>query len=226
MALSIPDFSATTVQRAKAAEKQRTELGQGSFLRLMTEQLKHQDPLKPLDSNEFLGQLAQFSTVQGITGLQESFTGVSNALTADQGLQGAAMLGHTALIPADRATLGTPVDGQTRGIDGAIFAEGPGTVTMEITDAGGQLVKRIEVQANQAGDTAIHWDGTDASGAAVPAGEYRFKASYTGSTGQAAAAVPMLAGKVDSVVLSSQGLLLNLGGIGQVPLSAVRSISS
>lgn len=225
MSLAITDFAAQAVQQSQQAEAKRTELGQDAFLRLMNEQLKHQDPLKPLDSNQFLGQLAQFSTVKGIEGLQTAFAEVAGALTADQGLKGASLIGHTAMIPADRATLGVPVDGQPRGIKGAIFAEGPGTVTMEITDAGGQLVRKINVPAAQAGDTPFEWDGTDAGGNPVAAGEYRFKASFTGSTGQATAAIPMLSGRVDSVLLSPQGLVLNLSGIGSVPLAAVRSIS-
>ena len=47
------------------SEARSGALGQADFLHLMTEQLKNQDPLKPLDSQQFLGQLAQFSTVQG-----------------------------------------------------------------------------------------------------------------------------------------------------------------
>lgn len=225
MSMSILDYQTQAVQQSQAAERKRTELGQDAFLRLMNEQLKNQDPLKPLDSNQFLGQLAQFSTVKGIEGLQKMFADVASALTADQSLKGASLIGHSALIPADRATLGAVVEGEPRRIKGAIFAEGPGTVTMEISDAGGQLVRRISVQATQAGDTPFEWDGRDAAGNPVAAGEYRFKASFTGSTGQATAAVPMLSGRIDSVLLSPQGLVLNLSGIGSVPLAAVRSIS-
>lgn len=218
------DYAAYAQQQAQAAETKRTEMGQDAFLRLMTEQLKHQDPMKPLDGNQFLGQLAQFSTVKGIEGLNKSFADVSAALSANQSLQGASMIGRSALIPADYANLGAEVAGQPRGIDGAIFAEGAGTVRMEITDASGQKVRTLEVPASEAGDIDVHWDGTDAAGRAMPAGEYHFKATYLKSDGTAVAAVPMLSGRVDSVVLSPQGLILNLAGIGQVPLSAVRRI--
>ena len=55
-------------------------LGQADFLRLMTEQLKNQDPLKPLDNNQFLGQLAQFSTVQGIDKMQNAMEAVASVM--------------------------------------------------------------------------------------------------------------------------------------------------
>ncbi len=222
LAISSSDYA---VQQAQAAEAKRTELGQDAFLRLMTEQLKHQDPLKPLDGNEFLGQLAQFSTVKGIEGLQTAFAAVAESLSADQALQGASLIGRSALIPADRATLGPAVEGQERGLDGAIFAEGAGVVALDITDAAGQVIKHIELPVTAAGDIDFHWDGTNAAGQPVQAGEYRFKASYTNTvTGKTTAAIPMLEGRVDSVVLSPQGLILNLAGIGQIPLSAVRRI--
>src|SRR3546814_17285142 len=55
---------------ASKTPERDTALGQADFLRLMTEQLKNQDPLKPMANAEFLGQLAQFSTVQGIDKMQ------------------------------------------------------------------------------------------------------------------------------------------------------------
>ena len=52
-------------------------MGQADFLRLMTEQMKNQDPLNPLKGNEFLGQLAQFSTVQGIENMQQAMSAMA-----------------------------------------------------------------------------------------------------------------------------------------------------
>jgi len=56
-----------------APGKSRSTLGQQDFLSLMTAQLKNQDPTKPMDNNEFMSQMAQFSTVSGINDLNKSF---------------------------------------------------------------------------------------------------------------------------------------------------------
>ena len=65
------------------------KLGQEEFLRLMITQLKNQDPTKPLDSGEFLGQLAQFGTVSGLADLKSSFTELAGSLVSNQALQAA-----------------------------------------------------------------------------------------------------------------------------------------
>ncbi len=92
-------------------------LGQADFMRLMTEQLKHQDPLKPLSNSEFIGQLAQFSTVQGISDLNTSVAGFGSALTGDQVLKGAALVecrletGRTHQVRVHMASIGHPLVG-------------------------------------------------------------------------------------------------------------------
>jgi hypothetical protein len=69
------DPSALGLALPQAAEAE--ELGQEEFLRLMMTQLRNQDPFKPMESGEFLGQLAQFGTVTGLGELQQSFEGLA-----------------------------------------------------------------------------------------------------------------------------------------------------
>ena len=65
-------------------EKKRADggaLGQGDFLKLMTTQLQNQDPFAPMENADFIAQMAQFSTVTGITDMGESLKGISNQLS-------------------------------------------------------------------------------------------------------------------------------------------------
>jgi len=78
-------------------ENSRTELGQQDFLELMITQFKNQDPFEPMDNGDFLGQLAQFSTVSGIESLNQGFAGLSESMQSDQILQAASLVGHTIL---------------------------------------------------------------------------------------------------------------------------------
>ncbi|TGV57618.1 flagellar basal body rod modification protein, partial [Mesorhizobium sp. M2D.F.Ca.ET.160.01.1.1] len=57
------------------ATKKKNTLDHADFLRLMTEQLQHQDPLKPMDNTQMVAQMAQMSTVQGITDLNKTVKG-------------------------------------------------------------------------------------------------------------------------------------------------------
>jgi hypothetical protein len=69
-------------------------MGSEDFLTLMVAQLENQDPTKPLDNMQFMGQLAQFGTVSGIQELNEAFGGLSAALGSNQALQAASLVGR------------------------------------------------------------------------------------------------------------------------------------
>ncbi len=206
-----------TTPSAPAKEQQ---LGQTDFLNLMITQLKNQDPMKPLDSSQFLGQLAQFSTVSGISSLQTSFASLASSLTSNQALQAAGLVGRSALATASSMTVGA---GQS--VSGAVdLPSDTGGVLIQVSDAYGQPVRTIQLGAQTAGLASFTWDGTDASGAAVPAGTYSFAAAFqSGNKSQSAAT--LLSAPVDSVLLDSSGFQVQLRGIGEVPFNTVREIS-
>ncbi|HVI60443.1 MAG TPA: flagellar hook assembly protein FlgD [Luteimonas sp.] len=198
-------------------------LGQADFLQLMTEQLKNQDPLKPLDSQQFLGQLAQFSTVQGIEKMQDAMGAMASVMESDQTLRAAALVGHDALVQVSDVDLAAGA-----GLKGEITATAAGPMTVDILDADGTRVRRMTVQAGAAGAAAFEWDGRDDAGNAVGAGRYTIRA-VAGATDPTAAddaaLLPVcVKAHVDSVSIESTGLALNLSGLGSFPLSAIRRI--
>ena len=199
--------------------KKAEDLGQADFLRLMTEQLKHQDPLKPMANSEFLGQLAQFSTVQGIQGLQSTVNDLTASLGTDQMLRGAALVGRNVLVPS--AKLALAAEGSVKGV---VAAPASGTVTLDITDANGQSVRKITVSADKAGEAAYEWDGKDAQGKRLPAGSYGITASFTGADGTSKTLDTYVEAKVDSVTVGSDGVYLDLAGLGTAPLDYVLRI--
>lgn len=210
-------FSNTTT--TTTTTKKPENLGQADFMRLMTEQLKHQDPLKPLSNSEFIGQLAQFSTVQGISDLNAAVTGFGDALTGDQVLKGASLVGHSVLIPSEKLALAA--SGDTTGV---VMAPSPGTISVEITDASGVVVKKIEIDAEAKGEAAFAWDGLNAKGERMPAGAYSIKATHTDASGTATALNTYVDATVESVTIGSDGLYLNLPGLGTAPLDYVLRI--
>lgn len=198
------------------------ELGQADFLKLMTEQLKHQDPLNPMENSEFLGQLAQFSTVQGITNLQSTVEGFSTALASDQVLRGAALVGHEVLVPSAKLAL----DDSATAVSGVVAATAAGTVNFDITDANGQFVKTVSVQADAAGEVAFSWDGTDANGNRMAAGLYSVTATQIdASSGDKSTLSTYVQAPVESVTVGSDGLYLNLKGLGAAPIDYVLRVS-
>ncbi|HEY0335316.1 MAG TPA: flagellar hook capping FlgD N-terminal domain-containing protein [Stenotrophomonas sp.] len=203
-----------------AATKKEEALGQADFLRLMTEQLQHQDPLKPMENSEFLGQLAQFSTVQGIGDLNSTVNGFASSLSSDQVLRGAQLVGHQVLVPSAKLALE-----DTGSVTGVVAATDVGTVNFDITDANGQKVKTISVQADKAGEVPFAWDGTDANGNRMAAGSYNITATQTDSTGADTTLSTYVQAAVESVTIGSDGLYLNLKGLGTAPIDYVLRVS-
>jgi flagellar basal-body rod modification protein FlgD len=210
-------FSNTTTNTTTT--KKPENLGQADFMRLMTEQLKHQDPLKPLSNSEFIGQLAQFSTVQGISDLNTVVKGFGDALTGDQVLKGASLVGHAVLIPSEKLALAA--SGNATGV---VMAPSPGTTRVEITDATGVVVKKIEIDVEAKGEMSFAWDGLNAKGERMPAGTYSIKATHTDTSGTATALNTYVDSTVESVTIGSDGLYLNLPGLGTAPLDYVLRI--
>ena len=205
-----------TTGAATTAKKADT-LGQADFMRLMTEQLANQDPLKPLSNSEFVAQLAQFSTVQGISDLNTTVNGFTASLTGDQVLKGASLVGHSVVVPSE--SLALPASGKATGL---VMSSGAGKVTFEITDASGVVVDTIEADAT--GETAFSWDGVKANGERAPEGTYSIKATHTATDGTATALNTYVDATVDSVTIGSDGLYLNLPGLGTAPLDYVLRI--
>lgn len=198
--------------------KKSDSLGQADFLRLMTEQLKYQDPLNPMQNSEFLGQLAQFSTVQGIQGLQSTMDGLASSLATDQMLRGAALVGRDVLIPSAKMTLGA--EGT---VNGVVAAPDAGSVTFEVTDANGQSVRKFTVKADAAGEVAFEWDGKNEAGERLPAGTYGVTATFGAGEDKKSLSTYVEA-RVQSVTVGSDGVFLDLPGLGTAPLDYVLRI--
>jgi flagellar basal-body rod modification protein FlgD len=199
-------------------------LGGTDFLTLMLAQLKNQDPTSPVDSNEFLSQLASLSEVQGITQLNTQFTSLSNSLVSGQALQASALLGHQALVQSSTATLASA--GAT--INGAVSVpQTSSQVVVNISNSAGVLVDSINLGAQSAGTANFSWNGQTASGAAAPAGTYTLSAQVAGVSGSTAVTT-LVSGTVNSVTMGSgsTGLTLNIAGLGSVPFSSVQQISN
>ncbi|KRG64363.1 flagellar basal body rod modification protein [Stenotrophomonas humi] len=200
--------------------KKKDTLDQADFMRLMTTQLQHQDPLKPMDNSQMVAQMAQLSTVQGINDLNSTVKGFQQSMSSDQILRGAALVGHEVLVPSTKLSL--EAEG---GATGTVAAPGAGTVTIDITDANGVKVDQLSVPATAAGEVSFDWDGTDADGKRMPPGSYTITATHTDSSGAQSKLNTYVQAEVESVTVGADGLYLNLKGLGTAPLDYVLRIS-
>ena len=209
-----------TAPNTTTTSKNKSSLDQADFLKLMTTQLQHQDPTKPMDNSQMVAQMAQLSTVQGIDDLNKTVAGFQQAMASDQILKGAALVGHEVLVPSSKVSLES--DG---GASGTVAAPGSGTVTIDITDANGVKVTQLSVPANAAGEVSFQWDGTDANGKRMPPGSYNILATHTDNAGAQSKLSTYVQAAVESVTVGTDGLYLNLKGLGAAPLDYVLRVS-
>jgi flagellar basal-body rod modification protein FlgD len=217
---TLDPLSTVAGSAASTARAARDRLGQKDFIELMLAQFKNQDPLKPLDGTEFIGQLAQFSTVTGIEEMGVSLKSLAESLRSEQMIAGAALVGREVLVPSSRAVLG-----ETGDVRGAVdMPEGLQQVLVTVRDAAGQIVRQMTVQGG-AGLVDFSWDGLADGGERAPAGDYSFGAIASGG-GRNVSVPLMFNDQVRSVTLDTSGkqFVLNTTNHGPVKLADVRRI--
>lgn len=212
---------ATTDTSSSAPAKKQT-LGQDEFLKLLTTQLTHQDPTKPMDNTAFLGQMAQFSTVSGIQDLQASFKDFANSMSSDQALQAAGLVGRYVSAPSSEALLGA--GGSVSG-DFEMPSSSP-NVKVTISDPNsGDVIKQIDLGEQATGKVAFNWDGKDSSGNLANPGVYKVEASAT-IDGTNTVLPTNIDSQVQSVTMSngSTGLQVNLVGLAPIQFNQIKQI--
>ena len=193
------------------------DLGKDAFLQLMIAQLQNQDPLSPAKNEDFIAQLAQFSSVEGIQNINSSIEELATDFRSSQALQASSLVGRQVQVSADTATL--TAEGPVRGtID---LATSSANIKLYIEGPDGQVVRTQDIGTQERGAIDFAWDGTNESGLRVADGAYRVYAS--GLVDGEIADLPVAIGaNVNSVTIGqNDSMILNIEGVGAVPLSEV-----
>jgi len=210
---------------AKEANAKKTELNQEDFLTLMVTQLKNQDPFKPLDPSQYVGQLAQFSSVSGLSAMNKSITSLTSSLRGNQVLDGAALIGRTVIAPGKDIYLSAGADGERIGPQGLInVPSGTSALQLMVRDASGVLVKTQALEP-RAGAHAFSWDGSTDSGAAAPVGAYQIEVvARVGS--ENVSLKTSVAAQVSSVALdpNTGALMLDTDSLGEIAMSDIERV--
>ena len=201
--------------------RENDELGQEEFLALMTAQLQYQDPLKPMENGNFLGQMAQFGTVSGISDLNTTINTMSASFQSNQALQASTLVGRRVLVPSQTGMLN---DGAS--LMGSVeLAQPASKVVITIKNSAGQLVNRQELGLQQAGVIDFGWNGLDSDGNSLPTGQYQIAAEvYRGTEVSSGSMFTVV--DVESVTLGvgGQDLTLSVSGLGDIDMNQVRKI--
>src|SRR5687767_9572941 len=160
---------------ANEANAKKTELNQEDFLTLMITQLKNQDPFKPMDPAQYVGQLAQFSSVSGLSEINKNISSLTDSLRGNQVLDGASLIGHTVIAEGNQIYRYVPEEGDAIPTQGAVqVPAGASSVQLIVRDSAGTLV-RTQAMENQKGLRGFTWDGSTDAGGTAPTGAYKIE---------------------------------------------------
>lgn len=231
------------IDKKAPAKKDNGELGKDQFLELMIAQLTNQNPLEPKENGDFIAQLAQFSTVEGITNMSGGFDKLAIAMKSSQALQASSLVGGSVTVDGQQESnlrYGDLVFGS------AVISSGADNLVLQIEDRNGQIIESVPLGSQPNGQLSFKWNGldlevngeladvdyskfeTDEDGNLFPhpEGEYRFRVMGTVLGVNTAQAISM-SSRVDSVSIQPDNtVVLNLSSGKETTLDKVTRINS
>jgi flagellar basal-body rod modification protein FlgD len=203
---------------SKTATKGSAADTQNRFLTMLVAQLKNQDPLNPMDNSQITTQLAQISTVNGVESLNTTMKTMSTGLDSLQAVQAASLAGRQVMSSGNALEL---ANGSATG--GFQLDQAVDSLTVSVIDAAGAMVQRVDLGAQPAGVHTFQWDGTTDAGGTSADGHYTFKLQ---GRAQNVAVTPdtLAVGRVDAVSRTTDGIVLSVGGVGDVGMADVKRI--
>ena len=189
------------------------------FLTLLTTQLKNQNPLDPMDSNQFTQQLVQFAGVEQQLKTNDRLDSILTNAKASAVSTATSLVGQTVTADGKTATLKDGEAGWT-----LTPARAAKLAVITISDAKGNVVATKSTSL-AAGSQTFAWDGRGASGFTQADGTYSIKVDALDATGAQVKVDLQVTGKVDSVDLDGSEPVLVIGD-ARVPVSSVKAIGT
>lgn len=200
-----------------------------TFLKLLVAQMNNQDPLNPVDNSQITSQMAQISTVTGISTLNSTVSALVSQLQQGQAVQSAQLAGHTVLVPGNSLSLQAASSsggssGSMSAFGGFDLAQAADSVTVTVKDSAGATVRTLNLGSMSPGVQDFSWDGTTNTGAHAAAGSYTYTVSAAASGKTVTTTAYNAQAVVGVVPQSGGGIQYLLGNGSQVAYSQIAQI--
>jgi flagellar basal-body rod modification protein FlgD len=210
--------SSSTANATNAMASQQIAGNFQSFLQLLTTQLQNQNPLDPLDTNQFTQQLVEFAGVQQQLNTNSSLSTLVSLQQTAQSTQALGFVGKTATVSGSTAALSNSV------ANWALDIPKNCTLTVTIANSSGQTVYTGNYSATAGNSQPFGWNGKGNDGTQWPDGQYKLTATAQDSSGNSVAVSTDVQGVVSSVDLTQTPPLLTIGG-QTYTISQIKGIS-
>jgi flagellar basal-body rod modification protein FlgD len=198
--------SSSSASSANALASQQIAGNFQSFLQLLTTQLQNQNPLDPLDTNQFTQQLVEFAGVQQQLNTNDSLATLVSLQQATQSSEALSYVGKTATVSGNTATM------TNSEAVWALSVPSASTVDISIASSTGQTVYSGTYNVSAGNNQPFEWNGMGSDGTQNPDGNYTLTATAKDSGGNTVAVTTSVGGVVSSVNLTQSPPLLTIGG--------------
>ncbi len=212
--------SSSTAQSASTTASQQLSGNFDTFLTLLTTQLQNQNPLDPLDTNQFTQQLVEFASVEQQVNMNSNLDTLISLQQTSEATSAMQFLGSTVTVKGSSAALSNATNSAATW---TLSSSSPATANVTITNSSGQTAYTGTVSLN-AGSQSFTWQGKGNDGATWPDGTYNIAISAKNSSGEAVTVSTQVQGVVSGVDTSQNPPLLTVGG-QSVQISQIQSIS-
>ncbi len=195
--------------RSVYKEGRHNEMGKDEFLKLLSHQLRHQDPMNPMDQNKFAGDLAQYAQLEQLSNMNSKFDKLNPNVAQEDKFYGASFLGKEVI------TSGASVKYSGNGEKADIYfnlSEPADKLMVKILDKSGNIINEMWHEKMSAGAHKLSWDGNDLAGNPEKAGEYQIAVQAWDATGGVITAQTQVQGTVDSVYFENGETVLIVDG--------------
>jgi len=177
-----------------------------TFLTLLTTQLQNQNPLDPLDTNQFTQQLVQFAGVEQQLKTNDQLTTLVSLQQTAQSTQALGFVGKTAVVDGSTAAL------TNSAATWDLSVPTNANVNISITNSTGQTVYSNSYSVSAGNNQVFGWDGKGNDGTQWPDGQYKMTATAADTAGNPVAVTTQIQGLVNSVDLTQTPPLLSING--------------
>jgi flagellar basal-body rod modification protein FlgD len=188
-----------------------------NFLTLLTKQLQYQDPMSPMDTNEFTAQLVQYTEVEQSISTNEKLEDLLAMQSASQAMNAMSFLGTT--VEAQTSSIALSNGSATFEYEMSTPTAGTSVV---ILNADGKPVRVLQGE-RAAGSHSVTWDGKDADGKALADGVYSVQVQGKDAKGETVQFTTRAVGRVTGVEVRDGTVLLSIGEL-QVALESVHAV--
>ncbi|WP_319541015.1 flagellar hook assembly protein FlgD [uncultured Pseudodesulfovibrio sp.] len=181
---------------ASNVPQNKSKMDQDSFLTILVAQLTHQDPLNPMEDTEMTSQLAEFSSLEQLTNINNGITSLGSSMQQSDMLSAVSFIGKEVKAEGYKISM-------TEGNASTIyygFGEPVSKIMMNIYDSEGAIIRSVELGSKKAGSYQYEWDGKNEAGQSMPDGQYGIGILGEDLNGKHVMVQTEISGRVDAVV--------------------------